>query len=110
LPPQLLVLTAFRLRCCCPADAQRSWVALLEKGLNFEIRKVDLDNKDAEFVAIYRSINPDPEAPAKVWSVVLPGCPAAALGCGNRHALHHLVEPSSQTLSTERMRCHGVSS
>ncbi|KAL4424504.1 hypothetical protein ABPG77_006813 [Micractinium sp. CCAP 211/92] len=49
----------------CPY-AQRSWVALLEKGLPFEIRKVDLSNKDAEFVETYRSINPDPEAPAKV--------------------------------------------
>ncbi|KAL4452008.1 hypothetical protein ABPG75_007670 [Micractinium tetrahymenae] len=49
----------------CPY-AQRSWVTLLEKGLPFEIRKVDLTNKDAEFVETYRSIYPDPEAPAKV--------------------------------------------
>lgn len=49
----------------CPY-AQRSWIALLEKGLPFEIRKVDLANKDAEFVEMYHSINPDPEAPAKV--------------------------------------------
>lgn len=49
----------------CPY-AQRSWVALLEKGLPFEIRKVDLNNKDAEFVETYHSIYPDPEAPAKV--------------------------------------------
>ncbi|KAI7842579.1 hypothetical protein COHA_003683 [Chlorella ohadii] len=49
----------------CPY-AQRSWVALIEKGLDFEIRKVDLQNKDAEFVSTYHSINPNEEAPAKV--------------------------------------------
>lgn len=48
------------------ADAQRSWIALIEKGLDFEVRKVDLNNKDDEFKALYASINPDPEAAAKV--------------------------------------------
>ena len=48
------------------ADAQRSWIALVEKGLPFKIRKVDLNNKDEEFVSLYRSINPDPDAAAKV--------------------------------------------
>ena len=48
------------------ADAQRSWIALIEKGLSFEIRPVDLANKDAEFVDLYHSVNPDPASAAKV--------------------------------------------
>ena len=48
-----------------PADAQRSWIALIEKGLSFEIRPVDLANKDAAFVDLYHSINPDPASAAK---------------------------------------------
>ncbi|KAL4443358.1 hypothetical protein ABPG75_011095 [Micractinium tetrahymenae] len=49
----------------CPWS-QRCRITLLEKGLPFEMREVDLSNKDAEFVKTYRSIYPDPEAPAKV--------------------------------------------
>jgi glutathione S-transferase len=38
----------------------------VEKGLPFEIREVDLANKDEEFVQLYRSIAADPEAGGKV--------------------------------------------
>jgi hypothetical protein len=65
------------------ADAQRSWIALVEKGLPFEIRKVDLNNKDDEFISLYRSINPDPDAAAKVTHEM--GGPGAG------HACHYLL-------------------
>ena len=51
----------------CPLLTQRSWIALVEKGLPFEIQEVNLQNKSEEFKAEYASIHPDPEAPAKVW-------------------------------------------
>lgn len=46
--------------------AQRSWLTLLEKKLPFELRKVDLNNKSEDFQQVYKSISPDPAAPAKV--------------------------------------------
>ncbi|EFN54900.1 hypothetical protein CHLNCDRAFT_135021 [Chlorella variabilis] len=55
----------------CPY-AQRSWITLLEKGLPFEIRLVDLNDKDEEFVKRYHSINPDQAAPAKVPILIEP--------------------------------------
>ncbi len=42
--------------------------------------KVDLSNKDAEFVETYRSINPDPEAPAKVGPPAPPAGPPPPQG------------------------------
>lgn len=49
-----------------PLTAQRVWMGLLEKGLPFELRQVDLANKSPEFEALYASISPDPAASAKV--------------------------------------------
>jgi glutathione S-transferase len=46
--------------------AQRSWMTLVEKNIPFELRKVDLNNKSEDFVAVYQTISPDPDAPAKV--------------------------------------------
>ncbi|KAK2079004.1 hypothetical protein QBZ16_002694 [Prototheca wickerhamii] len=49
----------------CPY-AQRAWLTLVEKEIPFETKLVDLKNKSEEFKALYASIHPDPEAPAKV--------------------------------------------
>lgn len=49
----------------CPY-AQRSKVALLEKGLAFEDHLVDLGNKPEPFKALYAELNPAPGAAAKV--------------------------------------------
>lgn len=46
--------------------AQRSWLTLVEKNLPFELRKVDLNNKSEDFQQVYKTISPDPSAPAKV--------------------------------------------
>lgn len=42
----------------CPY-AQRTWLTLLELGLPFETRKVDLSNKPKEFVDTYHEVYPD---------------------------------------------------
>ena len=42
----------------CPY-AQRTWLTLLELGLPFETRKVDLSNKSKEFVDLYHEVYPD---------------------------------------------------
>lgn len=49
----------------CPY-AQRAWLALLEKDVEFEHKIVDLQNKPEDFVALYASLHPDPTARAKV--------------------------------------------
>lgn len=54
-----------RLCCCAPALAAVAGRHRPAPHL-LPALKVDLSNKDAEFVETYRSINPDPEAPAKV--------------------------------------------
>ncbi len=41
-------------------------MALLEKEVPFEHVKVDLQDKPADFVALYASLHPDPTARAKV--------------------------------------------
>jgi len=49
----------------CPY-AQRAWLALLEKDVEFEHKIVDLQNKPDDFVALYASLHPEPTARAKV--------------------------------------------
>jgi glutathione S-transferase len=49
----------------CPY-AQRVWIALLEKHVPFEHKLVDLQDKPADFTAVYNSVSPDPTARAKV--------------------------------------------
>ena len=41
-------------------------MTLVEKNIPFELRNVDLNNKSEEFQQVYKSISPDPDAPAKV--------------------------------------------
>lgn len=53
----------------CPY-AQRAWITLVEKNLNFEHRIVDLGNKPKHFKELYASIHPDPTAPAKVTIII----------------------------------------
>lgn len=53
----------------CPW-AHRAWLALLEKQLPFEYRKVNLQDKPEDFKALYASINPDPDASAKVPIII----------------------------------------
>ncbi|GAB5037158.1 glutathione s-transferase domain-containing protein [Nannochloropsis oceanica] len=48
----------------CPY-AQRAWLALLEKEVQFEHKIVDLQNKPEDFIALYASLHPDPTARAK---------------------------------------------
>ena len=55
--------------CRCPF-AQRAWITLLEKKLNFNQKIVDLKNKPKHFVDLYASIHPDPTAPAKVPIII----------------------------------------
>ena len=56
----------------CPY-AQRAWIALLEKGVNFEHRRVDLANKEAtpDFLEAYRMANPNALSSAKVPVVAI---------------------------------------
>ena len=44
----------------------RSWIALVEKGVAFSEINVDLTNKPAEFLDLYKELCPDPTARAKV--------------------------------------------
>ncbi|DBA86483.1 hypothetical protein WJX79_005726 [Trebouxia sp. C0005] len=53
----------------CPF-AQRAWITLIEKKLNFEQKIVDLQNKPKHFKELYASIHPDPTAPAKVPIII----------------------------------------
>ena len=53
----------------CPF-AQRAWITLVEKRLNFEHKIVDLQNKPKHFKDLYASIHPDPTAPAKVPIII----------------------------------------
>jgi len=55
--------------CRCPF-AQRAWITLIEKKLNFEQKIVDLQNKSKHFKELYASIHPDPTAPAKVPIII----------------------------------------
>jgi hypothetical protein len=49
-----------------PKQQQRVWLALLEKQVKFEHKIVDLQEKPADFTALYSTLHPDPEARAKV--------------------------------------------
>ncbi len=49
----------------CPF-AQRAWIALLETGVAFDERQIDLANKPQDFLDLYRTLNPDPDAKAVV--------------------------------------------
>ena len=49
-----------------PTHKQRVWLALLEKQVKFEHKIVDLQEKPADFTALYSTLHPDPEARAKV--------------------------------------------
>lgn len=53
----------------CPF-AQRTWITLLEKQLNFQHKIVDLKNKPKHFTELYATIHPDPAAPAKVPIII----------------------------------------
>lgn len=50
--------------------AQRAWITLREKNLNFEHKIVDLKEKPKHFKDLYASIHPDPAAPAKVPIII----------------------------------------
>lgn len=66
----------------CPY-AQRAWITLVEKNLNFEHRIVDLGNKPKHFKELYASIHPDPTAPAKVTIIIgiVHFMPCIGFGC-----------------------------
>lgn len=49
----------------CPY-VQRDKIALVEKGVHFEEKNVDLSNKSKEYLDLYGSLSPDPAASAKV--------------------------------------------
>ena len=49
----------------CPYAA-RAWVTLLEKGIDCELKIVDLQKKTEEFNTLYASLNTDPTASSKV--------------------------------------------
>jgi glutathione S-transferase len=49
----------------CPY-AQRAWIALKEKDIDFEIRIVDLQNKDDDFETTYYRANPNKLSSSKV--------------------------------------------
>lgn len=51
--------------------SQRVWITLLEKGLPFDFIKIDLEDKPADFVEMYRGVNPAVDAPAKVPMIKL---------------------------------------
>ena len=54
----------------CPY-AQRAWLTLLEKGIPFEKKRIDLKNKSKEYTEIYsRAIGRDPESDGKVPTIV----------------------------------------
>lgn len=54
----------------CPY-AQRAWIALVEKGISFESKIVDLKDKDPEFETLYRRANPNPLMSSKVPVLVI---------------------------------------
>jgi glutathione S-transferase len=49
----------------CPYAA-RAWITLLEKGIDCELKEVDLQAKPADFNQLYSEINVDPSASSKV--------------------------------------------
>jgi len=67
--------------CRCPF-AQRAWITLIEKKLNFEQKIVDLQNKPKHFKELYASIHPDPTAPAKVPIII---GESASASCNHRN-------------------------
>eukprot|EP00633_Aureoumbra_lagunensis_P010666 CAMPEP_0197329292 /NCGR_PEP_ID=MMETSP0892-20130614/5683_1 /TAXON_ID=44058 ORGANISM="Aureoumbra lagunensis, Strain CCMP1510" /NCGR_SAMPLE_ID=MMETSP0892 /ASSEMBLY_ACC=CAM_ASM_000538 /LENGTH=251 /DNA_ID=CAMNT_0042825869 /DNA_START=6 /DNA_END=764 /DNA_ORIENTATION=- len=52
----------------CPY-AQRTWIALEEVGADYEMQKVDLQNKSEEFIAKYSEANPGGRAKVPVLEV-----------------------------------------
>lgn len=54
----------------CPY-AQRAWIALLEKKIDFELKKVDLKDKSPLFEETYRKSNPNPLVSSKVPVMVV---------------------------------------
>ncbi len=66
----------------CPW-AQRATIAVVETGAPFEYKTVDLHNKSAEFVSLYRKIVCDADANAKVGQALLRHFP-----CLLRHSRH----------------------
>ena len=53
----------------CPF-AQKAWITLVEKQLNFDQKIVSLQDKPKHFKELYASIHPDPTAPAK-FSIII---------------------------------------
>ncbi len=53
----------------CPFAA-KAWLTLVEKGLNFDRKTIDLKDKPKQFTDLYASINPDPAARAKVPLII----------------------------------------
>lgn len=53
----------------CPFAA-KTWLTLIEKGINFERISIDLKNKPQEFAYLFTSLNPDPSATAQLPLIV----------------------------------------
>mmetsp|Transcript_33809 Transcript_33809/g.54270 ORF Transcript_33809/g.54270 Transcript_33809/m.54270 type:complete len:320 (+) Transcript_33809:103-1062(+) len=64
-PPRLPPKPLIYLNATCPF-AQKAWIALLEKDVDFDATFEDLRNKSPAMCASYKSATPDPESPAKV--------------------------------------------
>lgn len=64
-PPRVVPKPLIYLNATCPF-AQKAWIALLEKDVDFDARFEDLANKSPEMCATYGLATPDPSSPAKV--------------------------------------------
>ena len=64
-PPRVVPKPLIYLNATCPF-AQKAWIALLEKDVDFDARFEDLANKSPEMCAAYGLATPYPSSPAKV--------------------------------------------
>lgn len=64
-PPRVPAKPLIYLNATCPF-AQKAWIALLEKGVDFDAKFEDLSDKSPAMCAAYKLAAPDPDSPAKV--------------------------------------------